>query len=305
MRYRLFPPLGRELSVLVLGTDVFDRLPEEQCFELMDAWIDLGGNAIDTAREYGPAEDVVGRWLAARGRAGEVTVVTKGAHPDESWASRMTPEAIDADLHESLARLGLEAIDVYLLHRDDPSVPVEVILEAVNEQKRAGRIRVLGASNWTPARLEEAETYAAADGLESFACSSPGLSLAVPNEPPWPDCVGANDPESRACYARRQLPVIAWSSQSGGYFAGVRSERLLEVYGSEENAERLRRAEELARAKGCTTNQLALAWVLVQAFPVWAVIGPHTVEELRSSVAALDVELSADEARRLNLEAGE
>ncbi len=305
MRYRLFPPLGRELSVLVLGTDVFDRRTEEQCFELLDVWIELGGNAVDTGREYGPAEDVLGRWLAARGLGHEITIVTKGAHPDESWTSRMTPEAIDADLHESLARLGMEAIDVYLLHRDDPSVPVGVILEAVNEQKRAGRIRVLGASNWAPARLEEAEAYAAAHGLEPFACSSPGLSLAVPLEPPWPGCIGANDPASRAWYERRQMPVLAWSSQAGGYFAGVRSERLLEVYGSEENAERLRRAEELARAKGCTANQLALAWVLHRPYPVWALIGPHTVGELRSSVAALDVELTAGEARLLNLEEGD
>jgi len=302
MKYRLFPPLGRELSVLVLGTDVFERLTEEQCFELLDAWIDLGGNAIDTGREYGPAEGVLGRWLAARAPERELTIVTKGAHPDESWTSRMSPEAIRADLAESLAALGVGAIDVYLLHRDDQSVPVGVILEAVSEQKRAGRIRVFGASNWTPARLEEAEGYAAAHGLEPFACSSPGLSLAVPVEAPWPGCVGANDTESRAWYERRQMPVLAWSSQAGGYFAGVRSERLLEVYGSEENAERLHRAEELACAKGCTANQLALAWVLRQPFPVWAAIGPHNVGELRSSVAALEVELTDDEARRLNLE---
>lgn len=306
MKYRAFPPLGRELSLLVLGTDVLRYWADEgRCFELLDSWVELGGNVIDTGREYGHAEDMIGRWLAARGLREELTLITKGAHPDEGGRSRMTSEAITFDLRESLSALGTDVIDLYLLHRDDPTAPVAPIVETLNEHRQEGRISSFGASNWTVARIAEADEYASANGLEQFMCSSPGLSLAVPLEPAWPGCVGAHDRSSRAWYERNQLPVFAWSAQAGGYFAEVRNEHVMRVYASKENAERSRRAEELAAERGSNANQIAVAWVLQQPFPVFAVIGPHSAQELRSSVGALDIELGLDEARWLNLEDAE
>src|SRR5712691_3100448 len=104
MTYRAFPPLGRELSQLVLGTDVFRYWADEgRCFELLDGWVELGGNVIDTGREYGHAEDMIGKWLAASGLREELTLITKGAHPDESWTrNRVRSEAITSDLRDSL-----------------------------------------------------------------------------------------------------------------------------------------------------------------------------------------------------------
>lgn len=297
-----FFPLGRDMSRLVLGTAGYEFAPLDVSLELLDAWLELGGNAIDTARRYGNAEAIVGRWLRERSVRGEVVLTTKGAHYDEETGrKRVTPDEITADLEESLALLGIDVVDIYWLHRDDPEQPVGPLLETLNEHKRAGRVRVLGASNWTTARLEEAAAYAGERGLESFACSSPGLSLAVANEEPWPGCVTIHDPEAHAWYARTQLPVFAWSSQAGGFFADVRSEHVTRVYESEANRERLRRAQELAARKGCTPNQVALAWVLHQPFPTYAIVGSQTVAELRESVDALDVELSPDEARWLDL----
>ena len=302
MRYRHFAPLGRDLSCLVLGTAGYELAPLDASTELLDAFLDLGGNVIDTARQYGNAEAIVSRWLRDRGGREEIVLATKGAHYDVATRrKRVTPEEITADLEESLATLGTSAVDIHWLHRDDPSRPVGPILETLNEHRRAGRIQVLGASNWTVARLEEAATYAAAHGLEGFACSSPGLSLAVAGDEPWPGCVTIHDPEALAWYARTQLPVFAWSSQAGGFFAGVESEHVARVYESAANRERLRRAGELGERKGCTANQVALAWVLHQPFPTYAVIGPRTVEELRESVSALDLELTPEEVRRLDL----
>jgi 1-deoxyxylulose-5-phosphate synthase len=158
-------------------------------------------------------------------------------------------------------------------------------------RKRRGGRRC--ASNWTTRRLEEAA---------AFVCSSPELSLAVPNEPPWPGCVSIHDPAELAWYARKQLPVLAWSSQAAGFFAGVADGHVERVYQSPANAERLRRAEQLGETKGFTANQVALAWVLHQPFPIHAVIGPRTVDELRDSVRALEVELTGDETRWLDLD---
>jgi 1-deoxyxylulose-5-phosphate synthase len=306
MRYRRFEPLGRDLSTFVLGTASFTRTTEEGARDLLDAWVELGGNIVDGARQYGEpvwgeSEEVVGRWLADR-QPDDLAVLTKGAHHRRDGERRVTPEYLTDDLTASLEALGVDTIDLYLLHRDDVSAPVSPILECLNDHERAGRIRAFGGSNWTTARLEEAADYAEANGLTSFSCASPGLSLAVQNEPPWWECVAAHDPESLAWYERTQLPVFAWSAGAGGFFAGYSDPEVERVYGSEANRERRRRAEQLAGERGATAGQVALAWVLQQPFPTYAIIGPRSVEELRASVAAADLDLTPTEVRWLDLE---
>jgi 1-deoxyxylulose-5-phosphate synthase len=292
----------------VLGTAAFSRKTEEHSRALLDAFVDLGGNVVDCARQYGEpnwgeSEEVVGRWLADRKPAGFV-VLTKGAHHREDGRRRVTPDAITEDLLLSLAALGSGSIDLYLLHRDDPSQPVGPLLDCLNEHLRAGRIGAFGASNWRPARLEQAAAHARAHDLEGFACSSPGLSLAVENEPAWWESVSAHDTASLAWYERTQTPAFAWSALAGGFFAGAVGPEVERVYDSQPNRERRRRARELARAKGATAGQVALAWVLHRPFPVYAIIGPRTVEELRESVAAVDLPVTPEELRRLDLEEG-
>jgi aryl-alcohol dehydrogenase-like predicted oxidoreductase len=296
MRYAHFAPLGRDLSRLVLGTARFSKAPLDTSTALFDAWVEAGGSVIDTGRQYGNAETIVGRWLRGRGRRDDVVVLTKGGHYDlDTGRQRITPADITADLEESLRQLGVDTIDLYLLHRDDPSQPVGPILETLNEHRRAGKIRAFGGSNWTHARLDEARAYAEANSLETFACSSPQLSLAVPSEPPWPGCISIHEPDALAWYARTQLPVFSWSSQAAGYFAGVDSD-LTRVYRTADNAERLRRARELAERKGCSPTQLALAWTAHQPFPTYAIVGPADADEIGESIVALDVELAPDEA---------
>ena len=282
---------------------MYEHAPLDVSLDLFDAFRDLGGNLVDTGREYGNAEPIVGRWLRERRLDHEIVVLTKGAHHDnDTGRKRVNPAEITQDLEESLHALGRESIDIYCLHRDDPDAPVGPILEILSQHRRAGRIRVLGASNWSAARLEEAAQYAARHGLEGFACSSPGLSLADPQEEPWPGCVTIHGREGRAWYGHRQLPVFAWASLAGGFFAGVRSADVLRVYENGGNRERLRRARALAARKGATASQVALAWVLHQPFPTYALIGPRSVAELRESVAALDLTLTPAESRWLDLE---
>ena len=309
MKYQHFAPLNRDLSRLVLGSMVFSLDALDLTFELMDAWTEAGGNVVDTAHLYsgGNSERAVGRWLKERGRREDLVILAKGAHHN-SDRKRVTPEDITCDLRDTLARLQTDYVDLYVLHRDDPEVPVGPIVEALNEHYRAGRIRAFGGSNWTPERLDEANAYAAARSLQGFTASSPHLSLAVPNETIWAGCVDARSPEAMAWYTRSQMPLFAWSSQARGFFSGQFSperrddETIVRVFYSEGNWERLRRAEELGRRRGVPPLQVALAWVLHQPFPVYPLIGPATVEELRSSVAALELELSPEEVRWLDLE---
>ena len=308
MRYAGLPAVGRDVSRLILGTGSVRSNGVEAALDLLDRWVAVGGNVVDCAHEYGEgaAERAVGRWLAERGARDDLLVLTKGAHPYDG-RRRVRPEDVTTDLHESLERLGVESIDLLLLHRDDRTVSVGPLLETLNEHRAEGRIRAFGASNWSTDRLDEAWSYATQHGLEPFCCSSSQLSLAVQNEPAYEDTISAGDPPSRAWYARTRLPLLAWSSQAAGFFTdayrpGDGPPLIERVYGGAANLERRRRAATLAAERGWTTNQVALAWVLHQPFPTYAIVGPRTVEELDSSVAALDIVLSDDDVLWLNLE---
>jgi aryl-alcohol dehydrogenase-like predicted oxidoreductase len=294
--YSRFEPLGRPVSRLVLGTMLVAD-------DVLDEWVRLGGNILDTAHVYGDgdSERALGAWFATNPKEREeLIVLTKGAHPVGD-RKRVTSADIAADLAESTERLG-RGVDLYLLHRDDPDLPVGPMIECLNEHRRAGRLHAFGVSNWTPERIDEANAYAAAHGLEGFCCNSPQLSLAKQNEEHWPGTMAATD-EVRAWHERTQMPLFAWSAQARGFFAGHTSESALRVYDNEPNRERRRLATEVAERLGCTANQVALAWVLAQPYPVYAVVGPRTVDQLHEAVGALAVELTGEDLRRLDLRA--
>ena len=302
MRFQPLEPLEVPLSRLALGTLGFSPVTRDRDYALLDAWLEAGGTVIDTAQVYedGDAERLLGLWLRDRpGVRERLVIVTKGAHPDGDRV-RVTPADIARDLSESIGRLG-GPVDLYLLHRDDPAVEVGELIDALDAHRRAGDIRAFGVSNWTLPRIEEANAYAAARGVAGISCNSPHLSLAVQNEPPWPGCLSATDAGARAWHARTGMPLLAWSAQAGGFFAGSggASSR---VYENAANRERRARAEQVGRRAGGTANAVALAWVLAQPFPTIAVIGPHSVEHLRASLEALDIRLSVEDVRWLNLE---
>ncbi|MFN3652857.1 MAG: aldo/keto reductase [Armatimonadota bacterium] len=307
MRTAYFAPLDRPLSRLVLGSMVFHVDTLDHTYALLDEWRALGGNIVDTAHLYqgGNSERAFGRWLEARGCRDEMVILGKGAHHNAD-RRRVTPEDITCDLRDSLARLRTDRIDLYLLHRDDPDVPVEEIVDALNRHRDAGRIHAFGGSNWTPERIDAANAYAAREGLAGFSASSPHLSLAVPNGEIWLGCVDARSPEALAWYTRTQMPLFAWSSQARGFFSGtfrpdeVTDETVGRVFYSEGNWARLRRAEQLGAERGFTAIQVALAWVLHQPFPTYALIGPKDVDELRSCVRAAELELTPEEVRWLD-----
>ena len=311
MQYIEIAGLNRPCSKLVLGTDYYSPALLDSVSELMDAFVAIGGNTLDTAHIYGGgnSERAIGLWMEARRNRDQVVILTKGAHHNAA-GPRVTPEHIERDLMESLERLRTDYVDLYALHRDDPSVPVGPIIEALNRHIESGRIRAIGASNWTHARLQEANEYAAAHGLKGFSFSSPNLSLAKPNEPRWPGCVSA-DEAACAWHEATQMPLLSWSSQAGGFFTGRYSPEVREdkeavrVYYSDANWERLRRARLLAERRGGESVQIACAYVLNQPFPACALIGPKNVAELHSSAAALQIRLSAQELRWLDLRTDE
>lgn len=279
---------------------------------LLDAFVAAGGTMLDTAAVYGDgaSERAVGRWLTERGRSDDVLVLTKGAHPFLSdWQPRVNRAAVFRDLAESRERLGLDTIDLYLLHRDDPSVPVGPLVDGLNELVARGSIRAFGVSNWTTQRIQAANEYAATHSLLGPVASSPHFALAVPRKAIAPGTVEiAADDVALRWYRERQFPLFAWSSQARGFFSerfspGSQDPRnVARIYGREDNWERRRRADKLARQRGCTPTQVALAWVLSQPLNAFAIVGPGTVPHLDDCLGALELTLSPSEVAWLNLE---
>src|SRR5205085_586979 len=240
-----------------------------------------------------------GTWLRRRDGRGvrdRLVVVAKGAHHAmPGYVPRMAPEDIKGDLDLALDRTGAGTADLYVLHKDAEEVPVGVIVDALDECVRAGKTTVVGGSGWTTRRLGMANSYAAVHGKAPFVVSSPNHSLAVPREPMWQGCVYLpGDAAALAWYEETQLPVLAWSSQARGFFSGRFSPGegpdpdVLRVYDTPDNWQRLERTRALALKLGCTHTQIALAWVLRQPFPVFALIGPHSRAELEDCLGALD-----------------
>jgi predicted dehydrogenase/aryl-alcohol dehydrogenase-like predicted oxidoreductase len=308
------PPMSRieipgvplPVSRLVIGCDNRDT-PAEGAI-MWDAWIGAGGNAFDTAFVYGGGrhEAVLGQWIASRGVEKEIVVIAKGAH-----TPYCVPDALGAQLDMSLDRLRLDHAPIYIMHRDNPDVPVGEFVDALTRLYEAGRIGIWGGSNWTTRRFAEACDYAASQGGLVPAILNNNLSIAVMERPVWPGCISSNDPETLAFLRQRGVVHLSWSSQARGYFLPeeLRDRLPLDTrpetcFGGARNAERRRRAEELAARRGVSPNNVALAWVLAQPFPSLALIGPRSPGEIASALPALTVPLTPEEVAWLNLEEG-
>jgi aryl-alcohol dehydrogenase-like predicted oxidoreductase len=316
VEYGNVPGVEKPISRLVQGTIMVreDDLPGS--FALLDAVVELGGTAFDTARHYGLGnEAMVGRWVRERRLRDHVVIIGKGAH-HSAERNRVTPEDIAADLEESLRQFGLETIDLYLLHRDDPAVPVGPIVEALHGHLRAGKIRAYGGSNWSHERIAAANEYAAAHGLAPFVASSPQFSLAAQVEPPWAGCISVSGPDeaaARTWYTDNQMPLFSWSSLAGGFLSGgfgrddngplptEAAERTRRAYGSEANNERLDRARQLGADLGLTVPQVALGFAFSQSLNLFAIAGSESRDEFLANAALPAVRFSPETLAWLDL----
>ncbi|NCO39033.1 MAG: aldo/keto reductase [Armatimonadetes bacterium CG_4_10_14_3_um_filter_66_18] len=318
MRYRPLPNTDLSPSVICLGAGEFGHNPpRDECFRMLDRFVELGGTFLDTANVYfdwvpgekGRSEKTLGEWLESRGVRGQMVVGTKGAHPnlDAMHIPRLAPEDIRHDIDVSLERLRTDHIDVYYLHRDDPARPVSEILGALNEAKEEGKLRALGCSNWSVARSREANEYAAAHGLAGFVISQIGWSLAEPMPDRLEDkTLVYMDDDILAFHRESGLACAGYASQAKGFFSGrygqgieptdrTSAAKVTTRYYCETNFRRLERAQELAEGKGRTANHIALAYLTSQPFPGFAVCGCRTLAQLEDSCAGGEVELNESE----------
>jgi aryl-alcohol dehydrogenase-like predicted oxidoreductase len=319
MEYSKFGNIDKKVSRFILGTfPIVDKDDLEQDFKLLDTALELGINTLDTAQGYGrgTTEIALGKYFKSRGNRDEFFIISKACHP-VPWRKRVTPFDLASDLHDALGKMGVEYIDLYMLHRDDTDVPVEPLMDAFNKYQKEGKIKAYGVSNWTVERIKEANAYAKAQGYDTFCVSSPNYSLAEQYAEPWaPGCVtiaGPENEDARRWYAENKMPVLAYSSMAHGLFSGRVTRKMWEEkdpsldpvmvtgYCGDTNFTRLERATELAKEKGVPVAQIALAFMLCGEMDVFPIIGSANREEMLSSIGSLDVKLSPDEVAWLDL----
>jgi len=311
-----------EPSRICLGSVPFGSYAsQEVSFAIMDAYFELGGSFIDTAHIYaawveggvGASERTVGEWIRSRGVRGKIVLGTKGGHPPIDAAvkvGRLSRADLNQDLSESLDRLGLDQVDLYWLHFDEPARPVGEIIESLASLTADGRIRAYGASNWATERLEAANQYAREHRLAPFVASQPWFSLgALANGPSASKPTTEAEDLLRAWHVRTGLTMVPYSSQANGYFgaenaAWARGGFAGEAprapkFDSPANRRRLLRAIGLAEARGVTANQIALAYLLSQPFPIYPIIGTTNAEHLRDAMGARDLRLTEEERASL------
>ncbi len=305
MSYGQIAGVDKAVSRLVMGVDNQTAMPHAAV--MFDDFFARGGTCFDTAYIYGDGacERILGHWIENRGLRERVVILDKGAH-----TPFCTPDDLTRQLEQSLDRLRTDYVDLYVMHRDNPDVPVGEFVDVLNMHRQAGRMRAFGVSNWTIERIEAAQEYARTHGLTPIAAVSNNFSLARMVEPPWDGCLSASDDTWRDWLTRTLLPLLPWSSQARGFFTGRarpddRSDpELARCWYSEDNFARLARAESMARERGVPTITIALAYVLCQPFPTFPLIGPRALSETRTSFGALDTVLTPQEVRWLR-EGGE
>lgn len=315
MRYVDFPGVNRRVSVICMGTDVMgSSRSTELSHKLLDMYAEIGGNFIDTARIYGQQPDgtslserCVGAWLRSRGMRDKIVLGTKGAHYNpRTKERRLSRTDIISDCEHSLEDLGVDFIDIYWLHRDDDTRPVEEIVDTLNELKSRGYVGALGASNWTAKRLAEANAYAARTGKAGFSADQPQWSLARQVVPGDTTLVQMHD-ELRDFHRRTGMPVVPYSSQAKGFYSKLHTQgrAALELgsmkpYDAAENLNKLSVVERIAAEHGVSVGAVALGYLTGQEFPVFPIVGVSREEYMHDVREAGDLVLTADEVRTLD-----
>lgn len=297
-----------EVFPLALGGNVFGWTADEaQSFDVLDAYTAAGGNFIDTADVYsawvdgnkgGESETVIGNWFAARGNRSDVVLATKvGAHPDFKGLSART---IKAGAEESLRRLRTDYIDLYYTHYDDPTVPVEEVIGALDDLVTSGKVRAIAASNVTPERLQEFLDFSDREGLARYSVLQPHYNLVSRDTYEGP----LEQVASRSGLAAVPYYALASGFLTGKYRPGARVESArAEGAGKHLETERGRRVlaalDEVAEARGAELTTVALAWLAAQPTVAAPIASARTVEQLPALLAVGELELTDAEVSTL------
>lgn len=306
-------PLGRSplaIAPLVFGANVFGwSVGERRAFELLDAFVDGGGNLVDTADVYpawvlgnrgGESETLIGRWLQQGGKRERVLLASKVGKWDRR--SGLRPINIRAALDDSLRRLHTDHLDLYFAHEDDASVPMADILGEFARLIEAGKLRAIGASNFRAGRLETALAVAREHGLPRYECLQPEYSLVAR---------AAYEAELEPLARREGLGVICYYALASGFLSGKYrcAADLAKSAARGRTAQRhlnprglavLAALDEVAAAQHATPAQVALAWLMARPGVTAPIASATSVAQLEELLGALRLTLPTEAIERLD-----
>lgn len=299
------------IAPLVLGGNVFGWTADKATsFAVLDAFVAAGGTMIDTADVYsawapghrgGESETVIGEWLKASGKRGAVQIATKvGMLPGEGGA-KLAPARIAAACDASLKRLGIDAIDLYFAHQDDDDVPQEAVLEAFGKLVDAGKVRVIGASNFSAARLKSALDLATAHRLPHYHALQPEYNLVSRHK---------FEGELQDLCVTHNIGVVPYYGLASGFLTGkyrtaedvgksVRGGRMQPLIESKSNV--LTAMDAIAAESGATLAQIALAWLAAQPGITAPIASATSVAQMEEIAGAMTLTLSREQLDRLTL----
>ena len=309
-------PLGRtgiEIAPLVLGTNVFGwTIDEATSFHLLDAFVDAGFNALDTADSYstwvpgnsgGESETIIGNWIRRNPSKRErVVVMTKvgSGMPGNGGKKTLKKEWILREVDDSLRRLRIDRIDLYQAHWPDSETPIEDTLSAFDTLARAGKVRAIGASNYDAAQLAEALRVADEKDLPRYQTLQPGYNLV--------ERAGFEGALRDLCI-REGLGVITYYSLASGFLSGkYRSRedlrksargRGVEKYLDERGRRIIRALDAVAVRHDAVPAEIALAWLMQRQGVTAPIASATSRSQLESLVRAADLSLSAHDVREL------
>lgn len=313
MEKRRFGSTDLTIAPLVFGGNVFGwTLNEQESFEILDAFVDYGFNAIDTANQYsywvpgntgGESETIIGQWLKERGNRDKIVLMTKVGG---TFLGNPTPNTTAKHIHEqvelSLKRLQTDVIDVYQTHFDQEETPVEETLRAYEDLIKAGKVRYIGASNLSPARLSESLTLADVHGLPRYVALQPEYNLYSRS---------GFESNYRQIAEENQLAVIPYYSLASGFLTGKyvrdtdfskspRGEGVKGKYWNPRGERILRALYHVAEAEKTTPSAVALAWLLHQPTIAAPIASATKALHLKPFVEAVDLKLNSEMLVLLN-----
>ncbi len=310
-------------SALCLGTSEFGvNTSEAEAHALLDSFADRGGTFLHTARVYsdwkpgeiGRSERILGDWLGTRGDREAFVIATMGGHPGfevdaaggtrRKSVPRLSPEQIRSDLEASLRALRTDYIDLYYLHRDDPSRSVSEMIEVLDEEQARGRVRHYGCSNWTASRVREANEFASLTGKTGFVANQMCWSIGSRHAPaPDDSTMVSMDSETYDLHRASGRAAIPFSAQAHGLFAKLQRDPSLEhSWATEGNRELFVRLNALSGRLDLTISQIVLAYLWSHPFPVIPAIGCRTQAQLLDSLSAVGARLPQQVMKELSSE---
>lgn len=301
---------GTEFSLFPIGYGTVDiglkKKDPADIYPVLEAYLDLGGNVIDTARIYsdwvppeiGRSERILGEWIRSRGRHDDFVLITKGGHPrlDDMHTPRMSEKDMQGDIELSLKSLGVDCIDIYFYHRDDISVPVGTLLEVMESQRKKGNIKYYGCSNWTSARIDEAEKYAAEHGLRGFVANQMLFNIGQKYMLPFDDdtMVGMDD-HMMEIHRRGNNLAMPYFGLCSGFFHKLDARGPDAVKGSPYctpgNLRLKARLDKIREETGASLTQVLLGFFYAQDFPVLPLVFSSNIEHLKDAMAAPGLKL--------------